>query len=910
MRLAFGERENAARIDSPFVTLSPGSRLGSYEISAPIGAGGMGEVFRARDTRLQREVAIKVLPAAFAADPDRVARFRREAQLLASLNHPNVAAIHGLEERDGIAALVLELVDGEDLAARLARGPLPVDEALAIARQLVEGLEAAHERGIVHRDLKPANVKLTPDGTVKILDFGLAKACEEGPPGGTDLSHSPTMSHQRTEAGIILGTAPYMSPEQARGRAVDKRSDIWSFGVVLYEMLTGRRLFAGESVTDVLAAVLRQEVDFSRLPAETPSSVRRLLARCLERDPRRRLRDIGDARLELDPSDPREAAAAAAPAVVRRPLAAVPALLAVALASGAAAWLLKPAPVPKRQPLVRAAYESGSRLGLLIQRRQVAISPDGSTIATVVGSLGTGSWVEVRRVDALAATRIAGTDGARGVFFSPDSRFVGFTTDTAIKKVPVGSGEAGGLAEIGTTVSSGPVGASWADDGLIYFAGQGGIAAVPANGGEVRVVAKSARAYHPWVLPGGRYLLYARGQLPQIFAPGGEVVLRELATGKESVLTTGTSPMWLPNGLLLVARADGVYGAPLSLSERRLARDPVVLVPQVALLGSAAQYDVSPAGTLVYIPGNVMNEPPSLPQRVDASGGTTALTHALHQYSDPRVSPDGSRLALHLQDGENDIWTLDPARDALTRLTFDNGEDETPAWSPDGVWLAYSGTRGEERQVLRRRADGSGPEEVLWKLPEHAHVTDWSPDGRSLLVDVYRSLRRTDIVRLELAPHPAPHPFLETPFDESSGRISPDGRWAAYRSNESERDEIYVQPFPAGGAKVQVSNGGGVQPVWSRDGRALTFRAGGVLMVARVLPGDAIAFQTPRPLFKDTFARPQGAAHTTYDVFPDGSFLFLETSGPHDDASAANRVVVAAFHWLENLDLSARPTTR
>ena len=900
------------------MAIEPGTRLGPYEVSLSLGAGGMGEVYRARDPRLAREVAIKVLPEEFFEGEERRQRFEREAKLLAALNHPNIAGVFSFEEVPGSSSsatrhlLVMELVDGEDLAQRLGRGAIPVDEAVAIARQIAVGLEAAHEKGIVHRDLKPANVKLTRDGVVKLLDFGLAKAFEGNDAAASSspsLTQSPTMSRHMTEAGVILGTAAYMSPEQARGKPVDKRSDVWSFGVVLYEMLTGRRLFEGDTVSDTLAAVLRQDVDLAALPAETPARVRRLLTRCLVREPKLRLRDIGDARLELDADGngrPKEAAPAAARRSPPLPLV-IAAVLGAAVVAGAAAWTLKPAPPVRRQPIVRVSYPMGPHLGLTIQRRLLAIAPDGRTLATVIGSIGTGSHLEVRHLDELGPSRVAGSDGIQSVFFSPDSRFVGFTTDTAIKKVPVDSSEAVLVAKIGTNLSSGPSGVSWGDDGLIYFGSLDGIRAVPAAGGPSRLVVAGSELAHPRVLPGSRWLLYAH-QPATAFAADGSVVLRSLEDGTETVLTVGTSPTCPAGDMLFVARADGIFAASLSLPGRRLMREPVLVVRGVALVGSAAQYDVSRTGTLVHLPGSVLNESPCLPRRVQATGLSAPLSKTVHEYSDPRVSPDGRRLALHLQDEGNDIWTLDLARDSLTRLTFDPGEDETPAWSPDGRWIAFAATRGSERRVIRRPADGSGAEEVLWTLSDHAHVTDWSPDGRSLLVDVYRTKSSTDIVRLDLGEKPAPRPFLETPFDESSGRISPDGRWIAYRSNESGRDEIYLQPFPDGGGKVSISNGGGVQPVWSRDGRALYFRSDSDLMVARLGTAPAPAFQPPVTVFKDGFARPQGAAHTTYDVFPDGTSVFLEPTSSQDGTAPA-RTVIAAFHWLENLDtrLSVKP---
>jgi hypothetical protein len=489
------------------------------------------------------------------------------------------------------------------------------------------------------------------------------------------------------------------------------------------------------------------------------------------------------------------------------------------------------------------------------------------------------------------------------VFFSPDGRYVGFTTDTTIEKVDVASREVSLIADLGTNFVSGPLGCSWGDDGVVYFTLLDGIYAVPASGGAHRVVVTGPRLSHPWVLPGAGQILFARNQDPNAFAPGGQIVLLTLASKKEAVLTTGTSPAFVPPRLLLLGRADGIYAAPYSVSGHRLEKEPVLVVRDVALLGSASQFDVSRTGTLLHMRGGVTSEPILLPQRVQSTGSATPLSKTARQYSDPRVSPDGRSIAFHMQDQANDVWTFDAERDLLTRLTFEPGEDETPVFSPDGRWLAFSAKRGEKRHVFRRRSDGSGPEEDLYSCAEHVHVTDWAPDGGSLLVDVFGAETRVDVMRLTLGDGSALKPYLATRFDESSGRISPDGRWVAYRSNESGRDEIYVQPFPAGGAKLQVSTEGGTQPVWARDGRTLYYRSATDLMAARVMPGERIAFQPPQALFKDRFQRPQGAGHTSFDVFPDGSLLLLEAAEPRRESPAAH-ALVAAFHWVENLDLS------
>jgi serine/threonine-protein kinase len=882
-----------------------GSRLGPYEIGAAIGAGGMGEVFRARDTRLNRNVAIKLLPAAFAEDNERVARFRREAQVLASLNHPNIAAIHGLEESNGVIGLALELVEGDDLAQRLLGGAIAIDEAISIARQIVDGLEAAHDRGIVHRDLKPANIKITLDGTVKILDFGLAKAHEDDPAAGeASLANSPTMARPMTSAGVILGTAAYMSPEQARGKAVDKRSDIWSFGVVLFEMLTAQRLFAGPTVSDTLAAVLRQSIDFASLPQETPASLRRLLSYCLERDPRHRLRDIGDARRELnDPAD--HSTSGTEPGLdqpsrgLRLPLV-VAALLATVAVTASVVWMLKPRGSDSAlvaAPVIRASFPIGATFQGAPGRRQIAISPDGSFIATTIGSR-----VGLRRIDDLATTIVPGTEGAATVFFSPDSRWIGFSTDTAIRKVPVAGGSVATIIDLGTGMTGGPMGASWADDGRVYYGMLDGIRSVSINGGSSRIVVAAPNAGYPEVLAGSRFMVYAQNT-----GSDGEIVLQALDGPGRFVLTTGTTPIVVARSevpLLLLARSRTVYAARLDLEAKRLTADPVSVLQEVATVRGVSQYDVSETGTVVHIPGSSRQDPLSLPRRVTAAGLASPLGQIPRQYSDPRISPDGRHVALHLQDQQDDVWTLDITRDSLTRVTFAPHEDETPAWSPDGQWLAYSGYASSgaanARAIFRRRADGSGKEETLWSLPEHAHVSDWSAEGGTLVIDTNSPSSHADIAVLTLGGTRALQPFLATPFDESSGRISPDGKWLVYRSNESGQDEIYLQAFPDGGKKVQVSTGGGAQPVWSRDGREIYFRSQSSLMVARTTPGLSLTIQTPVPLFKDVYTRPQSVGHTAYDVFPDGTFIFFEPAGTVD-ATALNPVVITTFHWLQNL---------
>jgi eukaryotic-like serine/threonine-protein kinase len=868
-----------------------GGRLGAYEILGKLGEGGMGEVYRARDARLDRNVALKILPQSFAADPDRVMRFEREAKTLAALNHPHIAGIYGVEEANGTRALVMELVEGPTLAERLADGPVALDEALAMARQIAAALEAAHDAGIIHRDLKPANIKVRADGTVKVLDFGLAKALEPHTPAGLPANSPTFTSPAQTYAGVILGTAGYMSPEQAKGKPVDKRADIWAFGVVLYEMLTGRTLFAGETVTETLAEVLKRDVDLSALPRETPAAVRRVIARCLERDPRRRWRDIGDAALDLESA---EIVDTTAPPSRRRgllwgiPLAALAAAVAVL-----ATWALT-RPRPETPIVIRAEYQLPAAVRVALQRPQIAVSPDGRFAAVARGGVVSGQ-VNLRRVDQADWTPIPGSDDASGVFFSPDSQWLGFWTSQNLYKVSLAGGAPVLIHRLDFTQFGGPESAMWADDGHIYYADLlSGIYALPETGGAPRLIVRGSNVSTPLVPRNSRMLLYSRA-MPQVRLT--EVILRPLDGGEEIALVPGSAAKYLADGTLLFMRDDAIMAAHLDLRARRLG-PPRPVLQGVSTLGLSAQYSVSDHGTLVYMPGGATFTPEAVLRRIGRDGSAAPLPGEPRQYSDTRLSPDGRRLAVHLSDEQNDVWTSDVSRGTLTRLSFGAGEDETPAWSPDGRWLAYSGACEDDalRCVYRRLADGSDQARVLWQGNEHVHVNDWSPDGGTLVLDVVHAERRSDLMLLS-ADGGELRPYLATTFAEVGGRLSPDGKWLAYSSSESGRQEIYVQSFPAPGGKVRVSTGGGTQPVWSRDGRELFYRSAEQLMAVKVSFDEGVSVGTPVALFQDAFLRPQGEGHTTYDVFPDGSFLFLEGTQRAADAPT----VVAIFNWASDV---------
>ena len=887
--------------------------LGHYEIGEQLGAGGMGEVFRARDTKLDRDVALKLLPAHLAQDPERMARFAREAKLLASLNHPNIASIFGLEQEDGIQALALELVEGPTLAHRIAQGPIPLEEALPIARQIAEAVEYAHELGIVHRDLKPDNIKLRPDGAVKVLDFGLAKALETGGPraatSGARMSVSPTITSAGTQAGVILGTATYMAPEQAKGRPVDKRADIWAFGCVLYEMLTARRPFDGETATEVLAAIIRAEPDWSALPADVPAGIRRLMRRAVEKDPKRRLRDIGEARIAID--DPSALESAPAPAALPPRAGARPwlvvALVVAALALGAAvAWVLRPRPAP---PVVARVEQTLpiDQIPTGRARIRLALSPDGTNLVYVANNR-----LYLRPVGSFTATELAGTDGANGPFFSPDGEWIGFYVGAALKKTRVSGGTPLTIAEIGKAGSSwGPAGTSWGpDDTILVAGGFSGVFTIAARGGTPEpVVAPEPNLFYvnPHFLPDGKSILFVRGR-PGTSA-NAEVVVRSLHKEDATVVLRGTFEChYAPTGHLVYTQDNTLAAVPFDLRARRVTGNPVKVVDNLmySVTGNVAQFAFSESGTLVYEPVRGLAVGSFRLTTVSRSGEGAPLSLEARSYSDPRVSPDGKLIAVHLQDEGNDVWVADPGRGALTRLSFDPNEDETPVWSPDGRSIAWGSDRpGLIRGIYRRAADGSGSEELVWSLDRHAHVRDWAPDGRTLVIEVQDAKTGGDILRVNLAGKPAASSYLQTPFNERNSRLSPDGRWLAYVSDESGRDEVYVQSFPEPGNKVQLSTTSGDQPAWSRDGRTIFYRGAGKMNEVSFQSGAPPAVGASRPLFDDRFETPQAGTHTGYDVLPDGRFLMIEV--PNAQRKGVTRGEIAfVFNWFEELKARVR----
>jgi eukaryotic-like serine/threonine-protein kinase len=909
--------------------MTPGTRIGTYEVIERIGFGGMGEVYRARDTKLNRDVALKVVLAAVAKDPDRLARFKREAHVLASLNHPNIAQIHGFEDSGDTHALVMELVEGPTLADRLAAGAIPVDEAMPLAKQIAEAVEAAHERGVIHRDLKPANIKVRADGTVKVLDFGLAKALEPGsgiadqaPVTGASPPLPPTITSPLTLQGVILGTAAYMSPEQARGRVVDRRADIWAFGCVLFEMLTGARAFDADDVTDTMVAVLSKEPDWPRLPASAVA-VRPLLVRCLKKDPRQRLQAIGDARLQIEELISGTSESLTSPAGTKRSSRGVASRTIAALVGGAVATLvtwavMRPAPQDRR-PAARFELNPSTAhaLSMNIADRNLAISPDGLHI---VYRAGPSAELVVRAVDRLETRVLDATAGARYPFFSPDGRWVGFFDGVALKKVSIAGGPV-------TTIcpSQIPRGASWGENGTIVFATQDkttGLLRVPAAGGEPTVLttpdaARGERDHHhvSW-LPQERAVLFTI--VPTNPADPPHVALLDVQTGQRKTLIRGGSqPAYVETGHLVYAAANTLNAVRFDLDRLAVVGDPAHVTDPVLMspeLGGAfaANYAVSWHGTLVYVPTAVGAAARSLVW-VDRTGRETPTGAPPNMYAAPRLSPDGRRIALEIRDRQNDIHVLDLARRAFVRLSPGASVETSPIWTPDGQRIVFSSRRdGSSSSLYAQAADGAGTVERLTTGADFQEPAWVAPDGTGILGEDISPKTAGDIVWFPLTtPSRLPNQqqtdspgvatrVLNSPFIEYRPEVSPNGRYVAYLSNESGRDEIYVRPFP----RVQdgiwrVSTDGGVKSAWARNGRELYYLdPSSVLNAVPVdTAGPRFSFGTPVKLFQMA-SDAQAYAPRDYDVAQDGRFLVVKPDAP---ASRRPADMVVIMNWFEEL---------
>ena len=906
--------------------LAPETRLGPYEILAPIGKGGMGEVYRAKDTKLDREVAIKVLPAVVAQDRERLARFEREAKVLASLNHPNIAQIYGLEESGDTRALVMELVHGDTLsefikrvaAAKVAPAPRPerirdirsgdriyqgsLETALNYAKQIAEALEAAHEKGITHRDLKPANIMITPEGVVKVLDFGLASV---GPAPTPDMSqNSPTMTMAATQAGMIMGTAAYMSPEQAAGKPVDKRSDIWSFGVVLWEMLTGKRLFDGETISHTLADVLRAPIDFSQVTA--PAPIAELLKRCLDRNFKTRLQAIGEARIAIenylaDPSSSGPQAGGGAhpawgPDLPKRskwPWA-VAALLAVIAAGGWFAYYRATRPA-ELKPLVRLDVDLGPDVSLgSVRGPDVIISPDGTRL--VYASKGK---LFSRKLDQSRTIELAGTDGAYAPFFSPDGEWVAFFDASKLKKVPVEGG-----AQVALCDAFLGYGGSWGDDGNIIasLSNGGALTRVASTGGACTPATELAPGdvAHRWpqILPGGKAVLFTSA------GPSIDIVSLQNRQRK-TLVRRGTFGRYLATsrraGHLVYVNDGTLFAVAFDLDALEVQGPPVPILERVAYSQEFgdAHLDVSQVGTLLYGSGGAAGGLVTV-QWLDSRGMAQPLLAKPGRYLRPRLSPDGRRLALEISDGSTpSIWIYEWQRDTMTRLTtVDAGLFPAPVWSPDGRYIAFQGKGG----IFWTRADGAGTPQALTRSTNLQMPLSFASDGRRLSFqeqahsgfDLWTAPLETDPTGLRSG---KPEGFLQTSFDERHLAFSPDGRWVAYTSNESGSYQVYVRSFPDRGGKWQVSNDGGAYPVWSRNGRELFFRAANnrIMVVAYTVKGDSISAERPRVWSEKQLADFGIVRVASYDLAPDGRIAALMPAETPEAQQAQNHVI-----FLEN----------
>jgi len=884
------------------VRLSSGSVLGHYLVGDLIGKGGMGEVYRARDATLGRDVAIKVLPEIVSQDIERLRRFEREARLLAQLNHPHIATIHGLEESEGRRFLVMELVLGETLAERISRGPIPVDEALPLFIQVAEGLDAAHEKGILHRDLKPANVKITPDGQVKILDFGLARVLSAGEDVSAELSQSPTWT-RGGDSEAIEGTASYMSPEQARGRPVDERTDVWAFGCCLFEALTGRKAFDGETVTDVLAAIVHKEPDVAALPAATPAPVRRLIERCLRKEPRRRLRDAADIRIELE-----EASGPQPIGVLTKPTRTRGSYLGYVLVAGVAALLAsltrgivpEPEVAPVRLTIAtkHRAVDVGRTSGNIF-----AVSPDGSSLI-YAGIEGGTSHVYRRALDEFEPRQIPDTEGARYPFYFTNGLSIGFISRERLMTMPLTSGS--------TAVEEREFGQEW--DWGMSGGPDGDIVLGSASGGLLRLSGKAGQGTrltdrrsdrgelahaNPHHLPDGRGLLFTvatRG--------GSRIAFLSFGSGEWHLLDdagTGGSPRYVDPGYLVFARASG-QGTDLLAARFDPVRGQLESAPAVVVRGieggavngrDYGYYDVAHSGTLAYLAAGTAHERSLV--WVDASGRLTEVTERRRNYEYPRISPRGDRIAVTVHSAEHDVWIHEVGRDALTRMTT-AGANGHPVWTPDGSYIFHTFDQASgQRDIYRKKSDGTGESEPVGFGEDREWPSDFTPDGRTLVYYENDVKSLADIWVSESGG--SPRPLIQTPFNEYWPRLSPDGRFLSYSSDESGRDEVYVQPFPEVNRRWLVSTNGGREALWSRDGKTIFYREDDKMMSVAVETAPDFSAASPKVLFENpAYHRNFTSGEFNYDVAPDGRFLMIR----REDALVDLHVNVV-LNWTEEL---------
>jgi Tol biopolymer transport system component len=885
-----------------------GQTISHYRIIEKLGQGGMGEVFLAHDTSLDRKVALKFLPDIFSGDPERLARFEREAKLLASLNHHNIATIYGLEQAEGKRFLAMELVEGATLAQQIERGPLPVDDALEVCRQIAEGLEAAHEKGIIHRDLKPANVKITQVGKVKILDFGLAKAFQGEAP-ATDASKSPTLTDQMTQAGVILGTAAYMAPEQAKAKAVDKRADIWAFGCILYECLTGKRPFEGDTVTETLASILTREPDWQALPPFTALKVRNLLHRCLEKDPRRRWHDIADARIEMDDviSAPPGAVERQPGARRRRPLAVgmiAGAAIIGSMILGALLWnYFREARISPPAPMQFAITVTPASEYIQAYWNQpvVAISPDGSRLAYVAARDGI-TQLFLQEVGRLEVAPVAGTQGARNPFFSPGGAWVGFFTEGKLRKLSIADGS---LKDICESLERGAGGAIWRTDNTILFSSgyRAGISQVSADGGTPQPVIapnpdlKEVGFRWPQILPDEWIMLFTVRVRSRVSYDDAQIVTQRLgAAERRPVIPAAGNAAFVPTGHLVYARAGELFAVPFDSNALKPTGQPKSVLKGIITHpdSGSPQYEFSRTGSLVYVPGSSLRSDTKNLVWLDRNGSPMTGMPRVDNYAELAATADGQRIVVRIGTGNEGIYLFEPARDSLDRLTDEEGDAICPVLTPKGDRVAYSLQVGRASNIFWMAVDKSSPPECLLKSDRTQYPGSFSPGADSLAFTEVDPRTRSDIWILPIRKERKPWLFLGTAADEAQPKISPDGKWLAYVSGKSGRNEVYIQPFPNRGSQQKVSSDGGDFPVWARDGKVLFYRIGNKMMAV------AIDAQSGKPgasqmVFERDYK--QGRSFAWYDVAGDGRFLVIGESQPQVRLTQINIIL----NWFEDL---------
>jgi serine/threonine protein kinase/Tol biopolymer transport system component len=883
-----------------------GKSLVHYEISSEIGKGGMGEVYQAKDTKLGRDVAIKVLPEEFALDKDRVSRFQREAKLLASLNHPNIAAIYGLEESEGIHFLVMELIEGDTLKDRIKSGPIPVEEALKLALQMAEGLEAAHEKGVIHRDLKPANIKVTPDGKVKILDFGLAKAYV-GDQENISLADSPTISAAATQQGVILGTAAYMSPEQARGKPVDRRADIWAFGVVLYEMLTGKAAFSGDDVTDTLAAVIRSEPEWKSLPANLHWRLKEVLERCLEKKARDRYSGISDARVDI------KKALADPSGIFAQPISTIEsrrnlgstlfligaAVILVGIIVGSVIWNLRPTEV---RQVMRSVYELPVDQQLqLFGGPPIDISPDGIRMV-----YSTREGLYLRSLDELSAKLIPGSDErARTPFFSPDSKSIAYFSqdDQKLKKIAIEGGAPSVLCDIEDFR-----GGSWVEeDFILYSEGNKGIMKISSSGGApvTLIEQESEIFFDPQILSDGNSVIYTIGSSAQ-----ERIMVKPHKSGEAKELCAGSFPRYLPSGYVVYLDTENNLCAVLFDSERLEA-----VGEHVSMVQNVRRFAISDSGTLIY----TLRAPQEESSKytlvwVDREGHEKLLEAQPNEYNSPKISPDGKKIAILIGGlGNQDIWIWDIDRKNLTKLTLDETNEVQPVWTADSKRIIYASYHEDASRggIYWRPADGSGSVEKLISASDRS-LMPWSitRDGKTLLIQELVSWTNADIGMISMEGDYERKALLENEFSEAQPTISPDGRWLVYLSSEATgevmEEEVYIRPFPdVDKGRQQISNGGGNCPLWSPDGKELYYLSSdNYVMAVSVKTEPTLSLGTPEPLFRNTNLGLIFGGGYPWDIHPDGD-RFLMIKPPVGEGGATGiigpREIIIVANWIEEL---------